>query len=70
MDPIQILPGQLSSEALHSVVEEFVTRDGTDLVEGDLKVEQVLRALDRGDAELWFDGVTGTCSIRRAPGAR
>lgn len=57
---------QLSHEALHAIVEEFVTRDGTEHTEGDRKVAQVLRLLERGEAEVWFDEKTRTCNILRS----
>ena len=60
---IQIPPDQLSPETLRGVIEEFVTRDGTDLVEGEKKVEQVKSLLERGEVEIWFDEVTRTCNL-------
>lgn len=54
---------QLSPEALRGVVEEFVTRDGTDY--GDTwvlledRVQQVLALLQRGEATLLFEHETG-----------
>ncbi|QDV10042.1 hypothetical protein Poly30_56040 [Planctomycetes bacterium Poly30] len=54
---------QLSDDALHAIVEEFVTRDGTEHTEGDRKVAQVLELLERGKAEVWFDEKTRTCNI-------
>ncbi len=60
---IRIAPEQLSSEALRGVVEEFVTRDGTNLAECEAKVAQVMAQIQGGDAEIWFDEVTRTCSI-------
>lgn len=44
---------RLSEEALHGLIEEFVTRDGTDTgyTDGSLEgnVEMVMRQLKRGD---------------------
>lgn len=57
---------QLSEEALRAIVEEFVTRDGTEHTEGARKVAQVLALLERGDAEVWFDEKTRTCNILRS----
>jgi uncharacterized protein YheU (UPF0270 family) len=48
---------------LRSVVEEFVTRDGTELSELEPKVTEVLGRLGRREAELWFDPEAGTCNI-------
>ena len=54
---------QLSPEALRGVVEEFVTRDGTDYgdtwVPLEEKVAQVLALLRRGEATLLFHRETG-----------
>ena len=58
---------KLSKEALHGVIEEFVTRDGTDygLVEPELeqKIERVLRQLEKGDAFIVYDETTMTTNI-------
>lgn len=64
---IRIAPGDLSPETLRGVVEEFVTRDGTNLAEGETKVAQVMGQIERGDAEIWFDAVTRTCNIVAKP---
>ena len=60
---IRIPVDQLEPETLRSVIEEFVTRDGTDLVDAPLKIEQVQRLLRRGEVELWFDRESGSCNI-------
>jgi uncharacterized protein YheU (UPF0270 family) len=54
---------QLSSAALRAVVEEFVTRDGTDHSSVERRIEKVLRQLHAGRVELHFDGQTQTCNI-------
>lgn len=60
-------PDALSPEALSDLVEEFVTRDGTDYgavergVEG--KVAQVMAQLRSGEARLVFDPETETANI-------
>lgn len=56
---------ELSDEALHAIVEEFVTRDGTEHTEGERKVAQVMALLERGDAGVWFNEKTRTCNILR-----
>ena len=53
----------LEPETLRRVVEEFVTRDGTDLSEMDVTVEQVLRQLQQGKAELHFEPEEETTTI-------
>ena len=57
---------QLSSSALRAVVEEFVTRDGTDYSSVEQRIENVLRQLHAGRVELHFDGETRTCNILSA----
>ncbi len=58
---------QLSPEALKGLLEEFVSRDGTD--SGYIKltlqqrVDQVKRQLDRGEAVVVFDPVTQSANI-------
>ena len=58
---------QLSPEALSGLIEEFVTRDGTDsgYTRGSLaeNVAMVRRQLDTGQAVIAFDNRTQTCNI-------
>lgn len=54
---------KLSSAALRAVVEEYVTRDGTDHTSVELRIRKVLRHLDAGRVELHFDDATKTCNI-------
>ena len=54
---------QLSSAALRAVVEEFVTRDGTDHTSVERRIQKVLRHLGTGRVELHFDDTTKTCNI-------
>jgi len=53
----------LSAKVLRAVVEEFVTRDGTDHSVVERRIDQVLRQLDAGQAELHFDSESQTCNI-------
>lgn len=57
----------LSSDALRRLVEDFVTRDGTDYGERerslDEKVADVMRQLDRGEVRICFDAETETVSL-------
>ena len=62
-DLMRITHTQLSPVALRAVVEEFVTRDGTDHSSVERRIETVLRQLDTGRIELHFDGETETCHI-------
>lgn len=65
-----IIPFQnLSPEALLGVIEEFVTRDGTDygLIEAtlDQKINDVMRQVKTGDAVIVYDEATQTANIVR-----
>lgn len=58
---------QLSPEALRGLVEEYITRDGTDygMQEFSLlqKVQQVEQLLDRGEVVVVFDITTESVSL-------
>jgi hypothetical protein len=70
MTALKIPYDQLSIEALHGVIEEFVTRDGTNYgeveVSLDTKISQVLGQLKSGKAVIVFDQATETCNILRS----
>jgi uncharacterized protein YheU (UPF0270 family) len=59
VEPIEIPFDRLSAEAQRGVIEEFVTREGTDYghveVSLDDKVAAVRRQIDRGEVLLLFD---------------
>ena len=65
--PIVIPHRELSPEALRGVMESFVLREGTDYGERevslDQKVAQVLRQLERGEAQIVFDPVVESIDI-------
>ncbi len=64
---------QLSREALRGVVEEMITREGTDYgAEASLeeKVGEVMGQLDDGRAVLVFDAETETCTVLTADEAQ
>lgn len=67
LSAVKIPFDQLSPEALRGVIEEFVTRDGTDYGEIEIsletKVSQILRQLKSGKAVIFFDQESGTCNI-------
>ena len=67
MTALKIPYDQLSSEALQGVIEEFVTRDGTDYGEVEIslktKIAQVRAQLKSGKAVIVFDQETETCTI-------
>ena len=58
----------LSPEALHSVIEAFVTREGTDYGAHDIplatKVLQVRQQLDAGTAVIVYDQETESCTLQ------
>jgi len=59
-----IIPhSKLSQEALRGVIEEYVTRAGTELTDADVKIEQVRRLLESGKLAITYDRETGTCNI-------
>jgi uncharacterized protein YheU (UPF0270 family) len=64
---VELSPDDLSPETLRRLVEEFVTRDGTDYgsVERNVeeKIDQVLVQLRSGEARLVFDPETETANI-------
>jgi uncharacterized protein len=65
--PIVIPHRELSAEALRGVLESFVLREGTDYGERevslDQKVAQVLRQLERGEAQIVFDATLQSVDI-------
>ena len=65
--PVEIPYTQLSKEALHGLIEEFVSRDGTDYGARERslgsKVAEVEMLLERGEARVVFDPTTGTANI-------
>ena len=66
-----IIPYQkLSPEALRGVIVEFVTRDGTELTDAEVKTEQVKRQLERGKLVITYDLKGRTCNIAPAEMAR
>ncbi len=74
---VELDPASLSPDAMRGLVEEFVSREGTDYGHRDRslaeKVEDVLRQLASGEARIVFDLESETASItpaRSLPGAR
>ena len=57
----------LSPAALNGVIEEFVSREGTEYGETEVsleeKVQQVMWQLEKGDVMITFDDQEQTCSI-------
>jgi uncharacterized protein YheU (UPF0270 family) len=65
--PVEVDPQALAPETLRALVEEFVTRDGTDYGASEAslerKVEDVLRQLARGDLRIVFDPESSSANI-------
>jgi uncharacterized protein len=62
-DSMRIPPEQLQSKTLRAVVQEFVTRDGTDGTSVERRIKSVMCQLNAGIVELHFDDKTQTCNI-------
>ena len=64
---LEIPPSALSEEILRAIIEEFVSRDGTDygLIERSLeeKVENVLDQINRQDVIIQFDQRTESVNL-------
>ena len=67
LPPIIVPHTELSPDALTGVIQSFVLREGTDYgaqeVDFDTKVQQVLRQLERREAEIVFDQNTESIDI-------
>ncbi len=61
---------ELSPEALQGLIEEIVTRDGTDYGEYELstqeKVQQVINQLERKEVVIVFSELHETCTLMPA----
>ena len=57
----------LSADALRGVVEEYITREGTDYgaqeYSFETKITQVMRQLERGEVKILFDAESETCTL-------
>ncbi|MGM8227688.1 YheU family protein [Cellvibrio sp. ARAG 10.3] len=62
-----IPPQSLSADALQGLIEEFITREGTDYGWDEVplatKVEQVQRQIKKGDVVIVFDSASETVSL-------
>ena len=70
MTAIKIPYDQLSTEALHGVIEEFASRDGTDYGEREIsvetKIDKVLTQIKSEKAVIVFDQESETYNILRS----
>ena len=66
-EPVLIPYTELSAEALQSVIESFVLREGTEYgtheISLEQKVAQVMRQLQRKEAQITFDPDTDSVDI-------
>ena len=66
-DVVEIPPSALSDDLLRAIIEEFVSRDGTDygLIELSLeeKVQNVLGQINRRDVIIQFDQRTESVNL-------
>jgi uncharacterized protein YheU (UPF0270 family) len=60
---LPIPPDALSLDVLDALIEEFVTRDGTDLAQADAKIAQVRRQLRTGQIIITWDEQTQTANV-------
>jgi uncharacterized protein len=64
---VEIPHTELSQDALRGLIEAFVLREGTEYGERDVsldtKVTQVLRQLERGEAQIVFDPNTESVDV-------
>ena len=64
----------LEDDTLTALIEDFVTRDGTDYgareVPLETKVAQVRRQLERGEAVITYDEETATCALQARTSVR
>jgi len=66
-DPVEIPMSSLSEDALEGIIKDFILREGTDYGEVEYSLEekigQVKVLLDRGEAHIYFDYDTETCTL-------
>lgn len=65
--PVRVDPGALQPETLRRLIEEFVTRDGTDYGEHEVsldeRVSQAQARLRRGEVVIVFDAATASVTL-------
>jgi uncharacterized protein len=67
---IPIPPDRLSPEVLTRLIEEYVSRDGTNLADTATMVKHVRKQLERGDVIIIFDVDNDNTNIVAKDGAR
>lgn len=65
--PVEVPMEALSADTLHSVIESFILREGTDYgwqeVDHELKIDQVKRQLSAGKVKIAFDPATESVTL-------
>ena len=60
---------ELSGDALRGVIDEFVSREGTEYGQREYtledKIKRVVRQLESGEVKLFFDEQSQTCNLVR-----
>jgi uncharacterized protein YheU (UPF0270 family) len=68
--PIEVLPSQLSEEALTGIIENFILREATDYgaveVTYEKKAEQIRKQILKGDIKIIFDQQAESISLLMA----
>jgi len=62
-ESVIVPPEALSADTLLALIEEFVTRHGTDLADAEDKVTQVRALLKNAKVQIVFDPNTESCNI-------
>ena len=67
MSGIEVPYNQLKQDTLRTLVEDFITREGTDYGEVEValetKIMQVMSQLKKGEAAIVYDEKSETCDI-------
>lgn len=65
---VKVPKQRLSADALRGVVESFVLREGTDYGHKEFSLDEkcaaVVRQIERGEVEIWFDPASGSADLR------
>ena len=66
--PVEIPMDLLENDVLKNLVREYVLREGTDYgaveIGIDVKIQQVLRQIEKGDVKIFFDATTESVTLR------
>ncbi len=58
---------QLSAQALNGIIEEFITREGTDYGQRESpleeKIRQIKAQIDRGEVIILYDSESQSCNL-------